>query len=514
MRKRIFLCGGVILSLVIVAASAWAESSPLSLLPDAAGKAVQDPVITREQIIDLIKEQGQRKDVPYYFEGLSYEPANLDADDALEIAAKIDGGVHIGQFFILDQDSKGEYQLITERDWKVEEWDLTRFTPVEDQDGFRNVFRLVSRDGGTGVSVFTVHLCYLDQGSFIEAWQGTIQDRFLFQNNYFQKIGGYQFDIDSGYRRLYAWETTVQYQVAEDGVTPQGETKMETTTKVYNFNGTVFSETAADNAGLGPAIILAEEREVIPQDLIVTKTVSDYAHGQHIVWVEGRFRHAAGELYLTFLDAQGRQLQSGGISPSDEVKPLDGEWSAFSHKFIEDTGKVVDTDKLTIVFHLQKAGYNQKGLLEVPARKPAGIFTAGPAETEELSTTDEHREKKNWEVVSRTRRVEGTILKLAVSGDELKSVALKVTRNIQLPNDPVDSYYKEGDILDIVFNENLANAGWLKDRLKQGARIVITLAQYAVPPEGEVVLGAYLGEGTYYVENGKYYDTEGKEIEP
>ncbi len=38
--------------------------------------------------------------------------------------AKIDGGVHLGQFFIFDRDVTGTYQLITEQNWKVDSRDF------------------------------------------------------------------------------------------------------------------------------------------------------------------------------------------------------------------------------------------------------------------------------------------------------------------------------------------------------------------------------------------------------
>jgi len=462
-------------------------------------------LIDKQQVAEWIKNQGKTDKDSYFMEGLSYDVVNIDADNELEVVAKIDGAVHLGQFFIFDKDSAGEYRLITEQDWKVETWDFDNPLEIEG----KKIYKLVTRTGGTGIDIFTVHLWYLEQGKFSEAWQGVLLERSmsLTPETYYKKVGSYQVDEEG--KQLYAWETT--HQLGEDGVTPIGDFK--TYTKVYLFNGTTFMQEEAEKADPDLEIIVEEEREVIPSDLVVTKTVSDYAHGQHIIWVEGRFKHTAGELYLTFLDAKGQQMQSGGISKSDEVKPIDDEWSYFSHKLIEDTEKKVDTDRLTLIFHLQKEGHNQKGLLDVPAQQPVGNYSENPGKPADSSDTEEEIDSKNWEVISRIRRVEGTILKLAVTGDELKSVVLKVAKNIQLPNDPVDSYYQEGQILEIVFDEKLASAGSIKDRLKQGAQIVVTFAQYAIPPDGKVVLGAYLGEGTYYVEDGRYYDREGKEVE-
>lgn len=59
----------------------------------------------------------------------------------------------------------------------------------------------------------------------------------------------------------------------------------------------------------------------------------------------------------------------------------------------------------------------------------------------------------------------------------------------------------------------MEKAGSAQDKLKQGAQIVVTFAQYALPPNGEVVLGASFDQGVYYVETGKYYDLEGREVD-
>ena len=83
----------------------------------------------------------------------------------------------------------------------------------------------------------TVHLWYLEQDQFIEAWQGILMERVagLPPETYYQKVGSYQVDAD---KRLYAWETTQRFD--QDGVTPLGELK--TTTIIYDFNETGFTE--------------------------------------------------------------------------------------------------------------------------------------------------------------------------------------------------------------------------------------------------------------------------------
>jgi len=188
--------------------------------------------ISKEEVTLLVKNQGKDKEDSYYIEGLSYEMANIDLDADLEIIAKIDGAVHLGQIFVFDKDSAGEYQLITEQNWKVENWDLDN--PIE-IDGKR-IFKLITRDGGTGVDSFTVHLWYLEKGNFIHAWQGILLERSvaLTPESYYKRVGGYQVDIEG--KRLYTWETT--HQLEEDGVTPKGEVK--TTTDMYLFDGSVF----------------------------------------------------------------------------------------------------------------------------------------------------------------------------------------------------------------------------------------------------------------------------------
>ncbi|MDK2984519.1 MAG: hypothetical protein PWQ96_161 [Clostridia bacterium] len=127
--------------------------------------------------------------------------------------------------------------------------------------------------------------------------------------------------------------------------------------------------------------------------------------------------------------------------------------------------------------------------------------------------SDNNASNKDWEVVSRQKRVLGTIEKLDATSDKLKSLTLKVDRYIQLPNDPVDGGGGYGRNLNIVFDEKLSNAGVIKDKLQKGTKIVVTVAQYAVPPNGEIVLGAYFNGGTYYQENGKFYDLEGSEVD-
>ncbi|MEA4847842.1 MAG: hypothetical protein VB106_11480 [Clostridiaceae bacterium] len=257
-------------------------------------------------------------------------------------------------------------------------------------------------------------------------------------------------------------------------------------------------------------IVIDELKVVVPDTLEVTKTISNYAHGQHIVIVEGRFKSSDNELYLTFIanDVKGGGQLERGIRKADEIKPLDDGWFSFRHKLIETTGEVTYTQNLTVIFHFKKDGKNDKGLLTIPAKQPPGI----PAQPEDEV---DDRDNKGGEIVSREDRVQGTITELDMTDDILNSITLKGTKRIILPGNPID-YDFEGQIFHIVFNEESAKAGKLKDKLTEGAEIVVTFAQYAIPPDGKnpgkTILGAYLSE-IYYFEDGKYYDIQGEEVE-
>lgn len=117
---------------------------------------------------------------------------------------------------------------------------------------------------------------------------------------------------------------------------------------------------------------------------------------------------------------------------------------------------------------------------------------------------------KNWEQVSRNYGVQGKIVNMDTTDSKLNSIKIEVKKNINLPNNPIEFDFT-GNTLEVVFTEELMNAGMFKDKLKEGSEIVVTFAQYAIPPDGKVVDGANL-RSIYYYENGKYYDIRGKEI--
>ena len=220
--KKLIITAGTALLVAVFAATASADCDNKLI--------VNAQQIQREKIETAIKTQGKHKN-SYYFDGLSYRLVNIDDDADWEIAAKIDGAVHLGNFFILDKDVSGNYKLTAEQDWKVEEWDFTN--PIE-IDG-KKMFKLVTRTGGTGVDIFNAHLVYLEEGNIVEAWQGTLfEHSVMLGGTHYKKIGSYRFDAES--EQLYVWETACQLE--QDGMTPKGD--FTTTTAVYLFDGKKF----------------------------------------------------------------------------------------------------------------------------------------------------------------------------------------------------------------------------------------------------------------------------------
>jgi hypothetical protein len=192
-------------------------------VPDIDGSL---PKMPKEEVIKLIKAQGSEG--LYYFEGLSYKVVNIDEDKEFEIVAKIDGGVHLGYFFIFDKNKQGKYSLVTEKDWKVEKWDLEY---LEFFIGGNRAFEMTTRSGGSGVDIFYGHIWYLRGGKFVEAWMGTLKERTAFQDILNLEIGGYQINGDDS--RLYEWTTKYSTKISTN--TPL--VKPKTTVSIFKFDG-------------------------------------------------------------------------------------------------------------------------------------------------------------------------------------------------------------------------------------------------------------------------------------
>lgn len=182
--------------------------------------------ISKEEVIKLIKTQGTKSS--YYFDGLSYKVANIDKDNDFEIVAKIDGGVHVGYFFVFDKNKQGKYSLVVEKDWKVEKWDLEYWQGLP---GDNKAYDMTIRSGGSGVDIFYGLVWYLKDGKFVEAWLGTLKERTAFQDILDLKIGSYQINGDD--LNLYAWTTKYSTKISTN--TPL--VKPTTTVSVFKFDG-------------------------------------------------------------------------------------------------------------------------------------------------------------------------------------------------------------------------------------------------------------------------------------
>ncbi|MBK5240335.1 hypothetical protein [Clostridium sp.] len=187
------------------------------------------PKVSKEEVIKLINTHGTKG--PYYFEGLSYKVANIDKDNDFEIVAKIDGGVHVGYFFIFDKNNQGKYSLVAEKDWKVEKLDLEYWHNL---NGENKAYEMTTRSGGSGMDVFHGHVWYLKDRKFVEAWMGTLKERTAFQDILSLQIGGYQINSDD--LRLYAWTTKYGTKISTNTLM----TKPTTIVSIFKFDGVKY----------------------------------------------------------------------------------------------------------------------------------------------------------------------------------------------------------------------------------------------------------------------------------
>lgn len=61
-------------------------------------------------------------------------------------------------------------------------------------------------------------------------------------------------------------------------------------------------------------------------------------------------------------------------------------------------------------------------------------------------------------------------------------------KDMPLPQAPSEDSFA-GKVLDIIFMAPASQAGYLREQLKHGTGVIVTFAQYAVPPNDTVVLG-------------------------
>ena len=157
--------------------------------------------LTKDIVTAWIQEHGVKKN-DYYVDGLSFAEMNIDGDTEDEVLVRIDGGVHLGDFFIFDKQAQDSYTLLFEQPWHVESWRMENYQA----EGIGPFLTIITRTGGSGIDLREAHLMYMsDSGVWIEAWQGVLKDRSAFQDNVTTTMGSYQFNDDTG--ELYYWQT-------------------------------------------------------------------------------------------------------------------------------------------------------------------------------------------------------------------------------------------------------------------------------------------------------------------
>jgi len=192
-----------------------------------AGLAAQ--ALTGQQVVDIINAQARDKITDPG--AVRYVAVNLDNDTALEVVARVQGAVHLRQFFVLDPLGGNRYRLIAERAWNVVRWNLS----VPEEVAGTRLFTVVERTGGTGLDSEIAHLWYVSRGAFVEAWQGVLSEyRGQFQQ--VQRILG-GFRIDPGQRQLRYWHTVDRLDL-ETAVSIHNSAT--TTSTLYVFDGTRF----------------------------------------------------------------------------------------------------------------------------------------------------------------------------------------------------------------------------------------------------------------------------------
>ncbi|MCG8499218.1 MAG: hypothetical protein MJB12_02270 [Firmicutes bacterium] len=215
--------------LVIASSSAKSYDGCQTISSIAGNNAENNQNISKEEVIAWINEQSDNK-LEYYDEFV-YEVINLDNDPELEIAAKNITGVHLGTFYIFDYYEGGKYKLIAEENWHVDSWDFSEPILIDD----KKIYQLVNRSGGTGTSIFTANLWYIEKGKFVKAWEGILKHRTVFKDDYFLEMGSYQFNDDNNL--MYVWLSSYIYEL--DGVTLKE--KVSDDIEVFEFDGTQFT---------------------------------------------------------------------------------------------------------------------------------------------------------------------------------------------------------------------------------------------------------------------------------
>ncbi|NTU33628.1 hypothetical protein HPY27_26060 [Brevibacillus sp. HB1.1] len=226
--------GLAVSSLVLTAPSSLASKKP-----------------SKTQIMDWINKQAKN---PVVSDNFDFQLVNLDDDPEPEIAAKHNGSVHIGSFYVLDQKPDRTYALIAEEEWnpprlQLDHWDYTREinSPAIDKNteveprllAEKRVFETVQHTGGSGISVYQANLWYLDKGRLVKAWEGLLRETVSVPGGQlFRTVGSYQIVHDDEAKPLlYHWQTKQELNPDTGELLPG---KPETTLQMYRWENGVF----------------------------------------------------------------------------------------------------------------------------------------------------------------------------------------------------------------------------------------------------------------------------------
>ncbi|WP_289137793.1 ABC transporter permease [uncultured Brevibacillus sp.] len=189
--------------------------------------------IDKAQVAQWIKQQGKEKE--YFLDKLTYKFVDLDEDNDLELVASATGGTHLGSFFIFDKQKEG-FKLIAEKYWHVSDENFNKLAsneliPYETKNNKR-LFETIEDTGGSGVHVENIHLWYLDNGKFVEAWEANLKTLTSFENIYSATIATYHLNDD----RLFYFSNSYTHPEEDTKTTPQFTQK----TSIFRFDGIKF----------------------------------------------------------------------------------------------------------------------------------------------------------------------------------------------------------------------------------------------------------------------------------
>ncbi|MEJ8547898.1 hypothetical protein [Brevibacillus borstelensis] len=232
-----------------------AKASPKKAPAVKAANTAKDEI---RQVQAWINAEAKKKIPDDRLKDFSYRWIQLDDDPELELVAKINDSVRLGQFYVLDRRPNGTYALLTEQRWNVphldlERWDYNRFdnpnwstVPPEatGEVGGKRLFETLDKSGGTGTSVFYAHLWYIENGKFVEAWEGTMLETASEPGGpLFQTIGQYQIVQTGPVPLLYYWKT--MRELDPESRKPLSSSSVQTEVHIFPFENGSFKPAPA-----------------------------------------------------------------------------------------------------------------------------------------------------------------------------------------------------------------------------------------------------------------------------